>query len=73
MILWTVMPLDLVLLTEEHKPTYEEITYDDINLQVERTAEHEYRIVRLISTEPSHYLRQDLQPGSLLSYKPVKL
>lgn len=71
MILWTVMPLELVLGEESFTNTYEEIDYEGIKVLVERTAATECRIVRLLSTDPSHFLRPELQPGCTLSYKPV--
>lgn len=71
MILWTVMPIELVFTQDSFSNPYEEIDYDGVKVLVERNSATEARIVRLLSTDPAHFLRPDLQPGCLLAYKPV--
>lgn len=71
MILWTVMPLELVFGIEEPSNPYEEIDYNGVRVLVEKFSSAQCRIVRILSTDPTHFLRPDLQPGVTLSYKPV--
>lgn len=71
MILWTVMPMELVFGQEEFLNPYEEVEYSGAKVLVEKQSPTECRIVRILSTDPSHFLRPDLQPGVTLSYKPV--
>ncbi|WP_021167650.1 hypothetical protein SOV_19070 [Sporomusa ovata DSM 2662] len=70
MVLWTIMPME-ILLSQEYQPNYEEIEYAGTKMLVEKTADNEYRIVRILSTDPRDYLRNDIQPGAVLSYEPI--
>jgi hypothetical protein len=72
MLLWTVMPLDLVLNGVENVIAYEELDYAGVKVQVEKLSPLECRIVRILSTQPEDYLRPELQPGSTLIYKPTQ-
>ncbi|CQR71556.1 hypothetical protein SpAn4DRAFT_4061 [Sporomusa ovata] len=60
-----------ILLSQEYQPNYEEIEYAGTKMLVEKTADNEYRIVRILSTDPRDYLRNDIQPGAVLSYEPI--
>jgi len=71
MILWTVMPLELVFGQEDISNPYDEIDYDGTKLMVERVSINQCRVVRLLSSNPQDYLRDDIQPGAMLTYKPV--
>ncbi|WP_094607547.1 hypothetical protein SPSIL_023740 [Sporomusa silvacetica DSM 10669] len=70
MVLWTVMPMEIIL-SQEYQPNYEEIEYAGTKMMVEKTANNEYRVVRILSTDPQDYLRNDIQPGAVLSYEPI--
>jgi hypothetical protein len=69
-LLWTIMPIEVVLGDSAFAPVFEDIEYDGIWLQVERISPVQSRIVRLLTTNPTDYLEPTLQPGSLLSYRP---
>lgn len=71
MVLWTVIPIEMVMADPYQPPVYEEIDYAGVPLIVEKTGPVDCRIVRLISTNPQDYLRADIQPGVLLTYQPV--
>lgn len=71
MVLWTVLPLEMVLEASEKPPVYEEIEYEGTLLMVERLSPQACRIVRLLDTDPAAYLRPEFQPGSIVSYRPV--
>ncbi|HWR43095.1 YlzJ-like family protein [Sporomusa sp.] len=64
MILWTVMPMEAVF-PQAYNPTYDEIEYAGTKMLVEKTSVDEYRVVRILSTNPQDYLRQDIQPGTV--------
>lgn len=66
MILWTVMPEELIFSQESISSPYEEIEYAGTKMLVEKTSADQCRIVRLLSTDPNDYLRQDIQPGITL-------
>jgi hypothetical protein len=70
-VLWTVLPVELVLDGFEKCPVYEEMELAGAKVQVERLAPQQSRIVRLLSTAPADYLRPELQPGTVLNYEPV--
>lgn len=71
MLLWTVMPIELVLDGTEKLAAYEEIDYAGLRVQVERFGTDQCRIVRVMSTEPQDFLRSEVQPGTVLIYRPV--
>jgi hypothetical protein len=67
-ILYTPMQLELVLegLDKTEYPNYEKIEYDGVSMLVERTNLGQRKIVKLLSTKPRDYLRQDLFPGAII-------
>lgn len=72
MILWTIVPEEVVYADpNQPNPAYEEIEYDGKKVVAQKISQNEFRIVRLLTTDPSHYLRNELQPGSVITYKPV--
>jgi hypothetical protein len=71
MLVWTVLPLELVLAEPAAPPVYEQLDYAGVTVQVEKLSPLECRIVRLISTEPLDYLRPEVQPGVVLTYRPT--
>jgi hypothetical protein len=68
MILWTVMPLELVFGEQEASNAYEEIEYAGTKLMVERLSPTEGKIVRIISSNPADFLNPKYQPGTRLTY-----
>ena len=71
MVLWTIMPMDLVLPPAEASNAYEEINYAGTTVMVEKISNDQCRIVRIISSNPADYLRDDIQPGVSLTYRPA--
>ena len=71
MTLWSIVPVELILDNEAPSPAYEEIVCNGMKCLVEKTNSTECRVVRLITTDPSEYLRTELQPGTILSYEPI--
>jgi len=71
MILWTVMPMEQVFDSKQNIPDFEEMEYLKIKVIVEKVAPNQYRIVRLITTDPMDYLKPEMQPGSIVNFSPV--
>lgn len=67
MILWTIVPLDSVFQKSVEASNYEEIYYQNIHCIAEKNADTQYKIVRILSTNPMDYLHPKLQPGTLLN------
>jgi len=68
MILYTVLPLEDVLdgIEEDPTPTMM-ISVDGISLEVEQLGGFEARVVRVLSTDPEHYLSPNCQPGTVIN------
>ncbi|WP_425060923.1 hypothetical protein SCACP_16840 [Sporomusa carbonis] len=72
MILWTIVPEEAIFVNQNQSiAAYEEIEYSGQKVLVEKVSAKEFRVVRLLTTNPSDYLRNDLQPGTIITYKPV--
>ncbi len=72
MILWTIVPEEVVYADpNQTNPTYEEIEYAGQKIMAQKISQSEFRVVRLLTTDPSNYLRNELQPGTVITYKPV--
>lgn len=74
MVLWTIMPSELIFQeqnTMEKSPVYEEVDLEGKKVIVERCSPNQSKIVRIISTCPEDYMLEELQPGTMLTYKPT--
>ncbi len=70
MIIWSIVPPDIMFNTSEHSPSYEEIKYNGLTCVVEKISPTQCKIIRLLTTNPNDYLQIELQPGALLTYEP---
>ncbi|WP_100330967.1 YlzJ-like family protein [Bacillus xiapuensis] len=66
MILYTTMPQEHIFPHDFTSEELELISWNGIPLYAER-ADHQYRVIRIVSTDPSHYLNDSLTPGSMIS------
>lgn len=68
MILYTPMQLELVLegLEDMKEIPAREITIHGVPLLIHDVGPGEGRVVKLLSTDPRHYLRVDLYPGAVI-------
>ena len=68
MILYTMMPQELIFPSEpdafHHQCT---IMHEGVELLVETTSGDTGRIVRILSTDPQHYLDERFAPGTKIS------
>lgn len=71
MILWTAMPLELVLGDYDPAQTTPspqvEVKYKDRTVIIEPLGLNKGKVLRLISTDPADYLLEDFQPGMVIS------
>ncbi|MEN6411162.1 MAG: YlzJ-like family protein [Veillonellales bacterium] len=66
------MPLSLVWGQPQGSlPPYEEIEYTGTKMQVTKLSDNQWQIIRILSTDPQDYLREDIQPGTVLVSTPV--
>ncbi len=72
MTFYTVLPLEDVLegIEDEPIPTLE-ISMGGMTLEVEALGDFQARVVRLVSTDPKHYLASHLAPGSIIDWSKV--
>lgn len=70
MILYTMMPEELVFPHEnELANKYHSIEENGVPLLVSQNSEGEYKIVRLLSSDPQHYLDNRYIPGTKISFQ----
>ncbi|MFW6287647.1 MAG: YlzJ-like family protein [bacterium] len=68
MINYSIYPPEIVFANyDDFEASYEEITLgSDITLVVERIDKKSVKIAQIISSDPQVYLRNDIQPGTVL-------
>lgn len=65
MIYYSVIPAELALQDpSQERPETQEVMVDGVSMVVEMEGPGEGRILRLLSTNPSHYIDPRYQPGS---------
>lgn len=67
MALWTVVPVETLLVNDQNSANYREINYTGIDLLIEDIAENKCKVIRILSTNPDDFLMDDLQPGAILN------
>ena len=70
MIIWSIVPPEIMFNTNESAPNYEEIEWNGLKCLVEKTSSTQCKVIRLLTTNPEDYLQIELQPGAILTYKP---
>lgn len=71
MILWSIIPPELILQDIDSPPNFEEIQCNNIKMLVEKISPTQCKVSRLLTTDPQDYLDPQIQPGSILTYKPI--
>ncbi|MBU7005557.1 YlzJ-like family protein [Phosphitispora fastidiosa] len=70
-LIYTPLPIEMVLEgIDRTGPQYQELEVQGVKLQVEQCGLDRCRIVRLISTNPMDYLKNEYQPGTELRFVP---
>lgn len=70
MILWTILPPEMVMTPQDEAPSYEEISLQGTRLQVMPRGPREAVVVRLLTTDPAAYLNAAWQPGTVVTWQP---
>lgn len=67
--IYSIIPNEIIFndFQDEKNYEYEEIEYKGYLLQVTLDKNNEYKIQRIISTDPYAYLNSEIQPGNLIS------
>ncbi|SMB96032.1 YlzJ-like protein [Desulfonispora thiosulfatigenes DSM 11270] len=65
-VLYTNVPLEVIMYEEPEPQNYQDIEYNGIQMQVEPLGWNKFRVVRIYSTDLSNYLNPVLQPGSIV-------
>ena len=69
MIMYTMMPEELIFpINQEIYDSQQVINFNGIPLLVAKTETHEYELIRVLSTDPNHYLHIQLQPGTKITH-----
>jgi hypothetical protein len=67
MILYTIMPQEWMFPVEDSAYQNQQlVTYNGVSMIVEKNENNEVKIVRLLSSDPQHYLSDQYLPGSLI-------
>ncbi|MDD2497670.1 MAG: YlzJ-like family protein [Desulfitobacteriaceae bacterium] len=67
MLLWTIMPEDIVLEGVEKTRTFRQVEYQNKNLIIEMGENGKGKVAQILSTDPSDFLDPDLIPGKEIS------
>jgi hypothetical protein len=68
MILYTTMPQEFIYPIEQQESNRQMlIQFDGIPLLVEQTTDNCYQVLRVMSSDPSHYLDNRCYPGAKIS------
>lgn len=69
MTLYTLMPLEMIYPNDNQEYSQQKMYHlDGIPLLVESDSEGEYRVVRVMSSDPAHYLDERCTPGARISF-----
>ncbi|MDD4570452.1 MAG: YlzJ-like family protein [Tepidanaerobacteraceae bacterium] len=68
MVLYTSVPLEVVLEGIEKKHEYQEIEIHGIKLVMEPTGMNQAKIVRVISSNPQDFLNTNFSPGKIITF-----
>jgi hypothetical protein len=67
MILYTTVPQEMIFPQEDTSSKQMVIDINEGHLVVEQVSDGEFRVVRLISSDPSAYLNDNYTPGKMIS------
>jgi hypothetical protein len=69
MILYTMMPPELIFPYQTESPsTQQMVSYQGIPLLVELIDGQNAQVIRILSTDPQHYLDNQICPGAKISF-----
>lgn len=68
MVLYTSMPLEIVLDGIDKKYEYQEVQVNGIKLVIEPIGLNQGKIVRMISSNPQDFLNTNYSPGKIITF-----
>ncbi|MEH7373718.1 MULTISPECIES: YlzJ-like family protein [Neobacillus] len=69
MILYTMMPPELIFPYEASSPSNQQMaSYQGIPLLVESIDGQNVQVIRILSTDPQHYMDNQICPGAKISF-----
>ena len=73
MILYTMMPQELIFPTETVSASKQMmVNYEGVPLLVEMTDTQDVQVIRVLSTDPQHYMDDRIHPGSKISFSNIQ-
>jgi hypothetical protein len=73
MILYTMMPQELIFQTETGSSSKQMMaTYQGVPLLVELTDQQNVQVVRVLSSDPQHFMDDRIIPGSKISFANIE-
>ena len=67
MVLYTIVPEEVIFQSTEEIAASQEVVYNGKRILVQPIDFKSFKIVQLISSDPSDYLLTDFQPGSVIT------
>lgn len=72
MILYTMMPQELIFPSENESMTNQQIvSYQGVSLIVEHIDQQNVQVIRVLSSDPQHFLDGRFCPGAKISYADI--
>ncbi len=72
MIIHSIIPMEIIMKNEESNSNYNiyniVLSIDGNLIEVQPAGQDRYRVVRILSTNPSAYLNSEYQPGETFYY-----
>jgi hypothetical protein len=73
MILYTMMPQELIFPSETVSTSKQMMAnYEGVPLLVELTEQQEVQIIRVLSSDPQHYMDNRMMPGAKISFANIQ-
>ncbi|NGP44074.1 ribonuclease [Bacillaceae bacterium SIJ1] len=71
MILYTATPPEMIFQSDAQEfQKRKTVQWENCSLLVEETEEQNYRVVQVLSSDPKHYIDQQIAPGQILPFLP---
>lgn len=67
--IYTIVPISQIINQNENIQACEEMTINGVRCYVEKINDFEYKIMRIHTSNPQNYLKQNLQPGTIINLK----
>lgn len=71
MIHYSMMPSELIFEQQQTYPTQSLLQFKGVSIVIEKVNMDDYKIVRLLSTNPSDFLDESFSPGNIISLNSI--